>query len=240
MGRYCEVLPVLQYCHWQPDCFGFACVNWKERTEWFLRCFGSSLSFSLSWAFLKTRRWVAKSSTSLVVKYGCQSTSLDLRNRKIERLMNHGLNGLHFNTMFTRENVSEHLNAVFGLWSGVASSLEKPQRHSQSSDFKTDLGRTCVSPGGELNEGVLDRLSDLQEERFIVTQCVIPILDIVPQSKLDNLMNDRRRWSRWVFPIFFCSKLFNFFFFNFSFPFYIFLNRIFSILIFLDFILMVK
>ncbi len=59
----------------------------------------------------------------------------------------------------------------------------------------TDLCQTRVLPGGELNECILDRLTDLQEERFIFTQCVIPIMDIVPQGELDDLMNDTRRGS---------------------------------------------
>lgn len=87
---------------------------------------------------------------------------------------------------------------MFGLWSGVASSLENHSvtpNDDSSSDFKADLFQTGVLPGGELNECVLDRLTDLQEERFIITQCVIPILDIVPQGELDDLMNDMRRGS---------------------------------------------
>lgn len=139
------VLPLINCLIW----FCRECEQRREQQS--LRCFGSSLSFSLSWAFLKTRRWVAKSSTSLVVKYGCQSTSLDLRKGKIEHLMNHRINGLHFNTVFRRKNVSEHLKAVYGLWSGVASSLEN---HSVTlnDDTAAILKQICVRQGSYLVE----------------------------------------------------------------------------------------
>lgn len=47
-------------------------------------------------------------------------------------------------------------------------------------------------PRGELHESVLHRLPDLQQEGLVLTQGVIPVLDVVSQSKLDHLEEE---WS---------------------------------------------
>lgn len=44
-----------------------------------------------------------------------------------------------------------------------------------------------VVPCGELDEGSLQCLSDLQQKGLIFTQSVVPVLDVVSQRKLDHL-----------------------------------------------------
>lgn len=51
-------------------------------------------------------------------------------------------------------------------------------------------------PRGELHESVLHRLPDLQQEGLILAQRVIPVLDVVPQSKLNHLQKDRGGWEK--------------------------------------------
>lgn len=46
---------------------------------------------------------------------------------------------------------------------------------------------------GELDEGILQRLSDLQYEGLILTQSVVPVLDVVSQCKLDYLKEEESR-----------------------------------------------
>lgn len=54
--------------------------------------------------------------------------------------------------------------------------------------------RVCgFVPGGELDQGVLQRLPDLQQEGFILAQGVVPVLDVVSQGELDHLQRARRR-----------------------------------------------
>lgn len=48
-------------------------------------------------------------------------------------------------------------------------------------------------PCRELDQSVLDSLSDFQQERLILTQSVIPILNIISQCKLDDLERERRK-----------------------------------------------
>lgn len=58
---------------------------------------------------------------------------------------------------------------------------------------------SCLKiPCGELHESVLHRLPDLQQEGLILAQCVIPVLDVIPQSKLDHLQQDRGGWKETV------------------------------------------
>lgn len=47
-------------------------------------------------------------------------------------------------------------------------------------------------PRGELDEGILQSLSNLQQKGLVFTQSVIPVLDIVSQSKLDDLQNKQK------------------------------------------------
>jgi hypothetical protein len=47
----------------------------------------SSFWVIFCWAFLNTRRCVPKSSTMRVVKYGCQSISLDLRKKTLQNII---------------------------------------------------------------------------------------------------------------------------------------------------------
>lgn len=53
-------------------------------------------------------------------------------------------------------------------------------------------------PRGDLHESVLHRLPDLQQEGLILAQCVIPVLDVVPQSKLNHLQEEGGGWKETV------------------------------------------
>lgn len=54
-------------------------------------------------------------------------------------------------------------------------------------------------PCGELHEGVLHRLPDLQQEALVLAQRVIPVLDVVPQGKLNHLQQEREKgWKERV------------------------------------------
>jgi len=48
-------------------------------------------------------------------------------------------------------------------------------------------GSEGAVPCGELDQGILQRLPDLQQEGLILAQRVVPVLDVVPQRILDHL-----------------------------------------------------
>ena len=48
-------------------------------------------------------------------------------------------------------------------------------------------------PCGELDECVLHSLSDLQQEGLVLAQRVVPVLDVVPQGKLDHLSREQEK-----------------------------------------------
>lgn len=65
--------------------------------------------------------------------------------------------------------------------------LNKKKTQNIQYHDRTACTATCRLPCRELDEGILQRLPDLQQEGLILAQSVVPVLDVVSQSKLDHL-----------------------------------------------------